>query len=107
VRNSGGETISDINDLLFDSDGRVSTVAVGVGGFLGLSEKSVAFPFSALVIAVDKDGKRAVTAPNSKEALKAAPGLRPTEEIPYMLADESVQKPARRRRGRIETTVRE
>ena len=37
-------TIGDINDLLFDKSGKVSAVVIGVGGFLGVGEKSVAIP---------------------------------------------------------------
>ena len=86
MRNAAGETIGDINDLLFDKNGRVSTVVVGVGGFLGIGERNVAFPFSALSITADKDGKRLITAPYSKEVLQAAPEFRATERTPYMRA---------------------
>ena len=41
VLNTTGETVGDINDLVFDRGGRISTVVIGVGGFLGMGEKSV------------------------------------------------------------------
>ena len=37
-----------IEDVLLDGDGRVRAAIIGVGGFLGLGEKSVAVPFDQL-----------------------------------------------------------
>ena len=48
VQNASGERVGDINDLVFDRTGRISTVVLGVGGFLGMGEKNVGVPFSAL-----------------------------------------------------------
>ena len=42
VYNAAGQSIGDLNDILFDKDGKVSALVVGVGGFLGLGEKNVA-----------------------------------------------------------------
>ena len=42
VYNTAGQSIGDLNDILFDKDGKVSALVVGVGGFLGLGEKNVA-----------------------------------------------------------------
>ena len=60
VQNSSGETIGDINDLVFDRSGHISTVVLGVGGFLGIGEKVVAVPFSALAFNTGKDGARII-----------------------------------------------
>src|SRR4029078_12050014 len=79
VTNEAGENIGDVNDVLFDKTGRVSTAVIGVGGFLGIGEKSVAVPFSALTLTADSAGKRVVTVPLSKERLQAAPAFQPTE----------------------------
>jgi sporulation protein YlmC with PRC-barrel domain len=89
VVNEAGETIGDINDVLFDKSGRIATAVIGVGGFLGVGEKRVAVPFSALVVTPSgKDGKRVVTVPLSKERLQAAPDFQPTEKTIYMRAEE-------------------
>lgn len=48
VYGSNNEDIGEINDVLIDRSGRVSAVLLGVGGFLGLGEKDVAVPMSAL-----------------------------------------------------------
>lgn len=65
--------IGDVNDILLDKDGRVSTVIIGVGGFLGVGEKGVAVPFNALKVA-EKAGDRYLVINASKEALEKAPG---------------------------------
>ncbi len=84
-----GETIRDINDLLFDKSGRVATVVIGVGGFLGLGEKNVAVPSSSLSFTADANGKRVVTVPLSKERLQTAPEFKATEKTAYMRAKET------------------
>ena len=88
VTNQAGEIIGDINDVLFDKTGRVSTAVIGLGGFLGIAEKSVAVPFSALSFTADNEGKRVVSVPLSKERLQAAPDFQPTEKTVYMRAKE-------------------
>ncbi len=37
--------VGEIEDLLIDGSGQIRAVVIGVGGFLGLGEKSVAVPF--------------------------------------------------------------
>ena len=80
VQNDAGERVGEIHDLLFDRSGRISTVVLGVGGFLGVGEKNVAVPFSALTYNVDKNGARTIAAALSKEALKQAPVFKATEK---------------------------
>jgi sporulation protein YlmC with PRC-barrel domain len=86
VSNEAGERVGDINDLLFDKSGRIVNVVIGVGGFLGIGEKSVAVPYSALSITAGADGKRVVGLAQSKEQLKSAPDFKPTEKTVYMRA---------------------
>ena len=88
VTNQAGENIGDINDVLFDKTGRISTAVIGVGGFLGMGEKSVAIPFGSLSFTADATGKRVVTIPLSKEQLQSAPSFQPTEKTAYMRAKE-------------------
>ena len=40
--------IGDIKDVLVDKSGKVVTLIVAVGGFLGMGEKDVAVPFEAV-----------------------------------------------------------
>jgi hypothetical protein len=88
VTNGAGESIGSINDLLFDKAGRIVNVVIGVGGFLGIGEKDVALPYSALSITADDKGKRVVRASVSKDQLKAAPSFKQTEKTLYTRARE-------------------
>jgi uncharacterized membrane protein YtjA (UPF0391 family)/sporulation protein YlmC with PRC-barrel domain len=88
VTNDAGENVGNINDLLFDKSGRIDNVVIGVGGFLGIGEKDVAMPYSALSITADASGKRVVKIAASKDQLKAAPDFKATEKTVYMRAKE-------------------
>ena len=48
VQNIQGEDLGDINNVIIDEQGRVKAVTIGIGGFLGIGEKDVGVPFSAL-----------------------------------------------------------
>jgi hypothetical protein len=76
--------VGDVNDLLFDKNGKVLGVIVGVGGFLGIGEKNVAIDLSAFqVVPPDTNSNTASRSddPNNiklkvswtKDQLKAAP----------------------------------
>jgi hypothetical protein len=45
------ESVGDINDVIVDRNGQAVAAVVGVGGFLGIGEKSVAIPFNSLEFA--------------------------------------------------------
>jgi sporulation protein YlmC with PRC-barrel domain len=67
--------IGEIKDVLLSQDGKVTALITGVGGFLGMGEKDVAVPFDAVKHTL-KDGKAYLTLDTTKDALKAAPGLK-------------------------------
>lgn len=48
VYNDRNEKIGDVDDVLMDQHGNVKGVVIGVGGFLGVGERNIAVPFSAL-----------------------------------------------------------
>jgi hypothetical protein len=48
VYNDNNERIGDISEVLVNSRGEVEAVVIGVGGFLGIGERSVAVPYDAL-----------------------------------------------------------
>ena len=48
VYNDQNEKIGDIKELMLDKNGKVNTVAIGVGGFLGMGERDVAVKFDQL-----------------------------------------------------------
>ena len=67
--------IGEITDVLVGKGGRVEAFIVSVGGFLGVGEKDVAVPFSA-VHGTEKNGKWYLTMNSTKDALKEAHGYK-------------------------------
>ena len=55
VVGANNEAIGDINDVVLDRSGTAQTVVIGVGGFLGIGEKSVGVPFRSLEIGSTRD----------------------------------------------------
>jgi sporulation protein YlmC with PRC-barrel domain len=82
IVNAAGEKIGDVSDLLFDRTGKITTVVIGVGGFLGLGQKSVALPFEAVTY-TDQNGTRQIMVPLTKEVLLAAPDYKMTEKTTF------------------------
>lgn len=77
--------VGTIEDVLLDTDGRIDTVVIGVGGFLGIGEKYVAVPFGLLAWNVGDvpltTGPTSVATPENAatlaEAAKAGPETMP------------------------------
>jgi len=78
--------IGDVTDLVFDKNGKIMGVVVGVGGFLGIGEKNVAIDMSAFqVVPADTNSSTASRSedPNNiklkvswtKDQLKQAPAF--------------------------------
>ncbi|MGK9168827.1 PRC-barrel domain-containing protein [Inquilinus limosus] len=72
VRNRGGETIGEIEDVIIANKSTVRGVIVSVGGFLGMDEHYVAIDPTALDLQREGDGWR-VTLDATKDQLRAAP----------------------------------
>ena len=72
ILNEANESIGDVNDVILDPDGKIASVIVGVGGFLGLGEKDVALPFDQLKFTTDNENDLVVTSTATKESLEAA-----------------------------------
>jgi hypothetical protein len=53
VRNSTGDKVGTIDDLLLGSDSKVNYAVLSVGGFLGIGDRLVAVPMSDLQPAAD------------------------------------------------------
>jgi len=66
------ENIGKVNDLVIAPDGKVESLVVGVGGFLGLGEKNVAISYSDASQA-EKNGDRWLVVSASKEQLQTLP----------------------------------
>jgi len=73
IYNAANENVGKVSDLVMSENGQIDAVVIGVGGFLGIGEKSVAVPFSALTVTNDKDGNPKFTAQMSKDDLNKAP----------------------------------
>ena len=71
VRDSDGNRVGAVEDLLMTHDGVIQTVVIGVGGLLGIGTKHVAVPFAAMQwrmdshpsLVVDDASARAAEAP--------------------------------------------
>lgn len=67
------EEIGNVTDVVFNEQGQMSAVVIGVGGFLGIGEKSVAVPFDALQFVVAADNTERWVVETTAEALNGAP----------------------------------
>ncbi len=77
VYNDQGTVIGTINDMLISDDGKVQTVVISVGGFLGIGTRYVAVPFSQMQVQPSRLGDTGVTANNG-----AAPTTVTTSTLP-------------------------
>jgi sporulation protein YlmC with PRC-barrel domain len=69
----GAEAVGDIDNLVIADDGTVKAVVIGVGGFLGVGEKSVAVSYESIHWAKDESGNEFAIYEASKESLQEAP----------------------------------
>jgi sporulation protein YlmC with PRC-barrel domain len=79
VYNSQDSSIGKVDDVLVSKSGKVTTLIVGVGGFLGADEKDVAVPFEAVKM-MQKDNSWRLVMDATKDQLKAAPGYKYDKE---------------------------
>jgi len=64
------QNIGKVDDIVFDSSGKAKSAIIGVGGFLGVGKKDVAFDYGKLEWA-EKNGDRWLVAKTSKDELSA------------------------------------
>ena len=77
VYNGSGDdaqNIGKVDDVVFDSTGKAKSAIIGVGGFLGVGKKDVAFDYSKLEWA-EKNGDRWLVAKTTKDELNAQPAF--------------------------------
>jgi sporulation protein YlmC with PRC-barrel domain len=67
--------IGQIKDVLVDKSGKIHSLVIGVGGFLGAGEKDVLVAFDAVQPTM-KDRKMYLVMNTTKDSLKAAPGFK-------------------------------
>lgn len=73
VKNSAGEDLGQIEDIMIDIDtGRIAYAVLSFGGFLGIGDKLFAVPWGAMTL--DLEDKAFILDVN-KEMLEDAPGF--------------------------------
>jgi sporulation protein YlmC with PRC-barrel domain len=73
IKNADGETIGEIKSIYINKDGKVDSVMVSVGGFLGMGDREVRIAWSDLKIT---DNGEKVMVNMTKDELKAKPEYR-------------------------------
>jgi sporulation protein YlmC with PRC-barrel domain len=81
VIGSNNEKIGDVNDMLFDKDGKILAYVVGVGGFLGIGTKDVALsPMSFQIVPANDKESMKLKLSMTKDELKTAADFKPHKE---------------------------
>jgi sporulation protein YlmC with PRC-barrel domain len=89
VKTPAGEKLGDIKQVAIDANGRVSYVAVSMGGFLGMGERLVAVPWDAMTFSLggDKGDTRLITLASTKKQLEQAPEFKDGKENSAAMCD--------------------
>jgi len=87
VYDPNNNKIGEIMDVLVDKSGKVTSLIVGVGGFLGAGEKDVAVPFEAVHISNKSSNKLSLVMNATKDELKNAPGFKYDREATTWVPD--------------------
>ena len=72
VYGANNENVGEIGDVVLSTDGKVDSIIIDVGGFLGIGEKEVAVGTDNLAFMTDKDGNKYLYTNFTKEQLDAA-----------------------------------
>jgi len=97
VYNDQNEKIGDINEVMLDKSGKVHSVIIGVGGFLGMGEHDVAMEFDKLkfvdepVRSSSSADTRSTTTTGSSTGASSSAGTRSTtSDTPRHYPDHAV-----------------
>lgn len=72
VTTSLNQSVGTVNDIVIEPDGKVAAVIVGIGGFLGIGERSVPIALRHLVIASGDGQQMTVQTSLTREAIDQA-----------------------------------
>jgi hypothetical protein len=76
---NGQDTIGEVSDLVVTDEGRVEAIVVGVGGFLGIGQKSVALAWDSIKL-TEQDGDRMILVSATREQLEGMPTYKTLED---------------------------
>jgi sporulation protein YlmC with PRC-barrel domain len=105
VYDPSNNKIGHILDFMVEKDGRITAAMVGVGGFLGIDEKTVVVPFDALT--VSQGNNQRLTLNTTKDGLESAPGFTYDRATAAWVTDKSVSTAAQKLPLGIGTQPRE
>lgn len=88
------QNIGDVNDIVLAKNGKAESLIIGVGGFLEIGEKNVAYQFDKAKWA-ERDGDRWLVAETTREGLEALPEFdrRPYDPAPATTASTDAAAP--------------
>ena len=84
------EEIGNVSDVVFNQDGQITAVIIGVGGFLGIGEKNVAVSFDQLEFTVAADNTERWVVPTTADALNGAPDFVWKDDKPADMNDNAM-----------------
>ena len=76
VYNNNNERVGEINELIVGKDGKLESVVLGVGGFLGIGEHDVAVPFSRVKFVEEPRRAERTTSRTDERSRNEAAGAR-------------------------------
>ena len=76
VYNNNDERVGEINELIVGKDGKLESVVLGVGGFLGIGEHDVAVPFSRVKFVEEPRRAERTTSRTDERSRNEAAGAR-------------------------------
>jgi PRC-barrel domain len=85
--------IGDVDDVLLSPDGRVNALVIGVGGFLGIGEKTVALKLDKLKMTTAADGPMELSMDMTKDELRNTPTFKSKKDQD---AEKRAAEPAQR-----------
>ena len=72
VKGADDESIGSVSDLLVEEDGTIVAAVIGVGGFLGIGQKQVAFAYDRIEL-LEVEGEPHFVIDTTAEEMEAAP----------------------------------
>jgi sporulation protein YlmC with PRC-barrel domain len=101
VTNPAGETIGEVSALEIDAEGKVVSVVIEAGGFLGLGTKLIGVPYDAVEHSKTEPGEQTLVVEVSLDEIDAAPSymtmlqrIRAEEAAKSRLESEQMTTPA-------------